>query len=436
MGRRGEIIGAVDFGSRAVRVLIARGDEDGSVQVIGHGSAAGKGCVSQGVIQDLNAAQVALKEALTKAEKEARVKISSLFCGVNGKNVETFIREGNVKLEKDMVEYHHLEEALDKASSDLLVPGKQIVSSITAQEWYVDDLRVIDPVGIRGGVLKARVHFARIPAAIEENLATCIESLNRELEDMVFLPLAAALGCLTMEDMELGVGVLDMGRSTTGLAVYRDYRILGTTCFEWGGYHITRDVAAGLQVSFDEAEELILQYGVPDDMIQEFGGDDEEEEDDEDGRSGRGMQLEQRSAPIKLKTAVRGAPSIVERHELDAIIFERSKELMTKVRQHLHARGLAKHLVRGMVLTGGASTIKNLAPLAEAVFQVPARMGLPDAIPGLPGPVNTPEYAAVVGVVRHGMAYRAAARNGRLQGRGPMGSIFRRFREAFSRYFF
>lgn len=433
MRRRGEIIGAVDFGSRAVRVLIARSDEDGSVQVIGHGAAAGKGCVSQGVIQDLNAAQVALKEALTKAEKEARVKISALFCGVNGKNVETFIREGNIKLEKDVVEYHHLEEALDKASSDLLVPGKQIVSSITAQEWYVDDLRVIDPVGIRGGVLKARVHFARIPSAIEENLGACIESLNRELEDMVFLPLAAALGCLTMEDMELGVGVLDMGRSTTGLAVYRDYRILGTTCFEWGGYHITRDVAAGLQVSFDEAEELILQYGVPDNLIQDFGG---EEDDDEPARTGKGMQLEQQSTPIKLKTSVRGAPSIVDRSELDTIIFERSKELMTKVRQHLHARGLAKHLVRGMVLTGGASAIKNQAALAEAVFQVPARLGLPDAIPGLPGPVNTPEYAAVVGVVRHGMAYRAAARNGRLQGRGPMGSMFRRVRDAFSRYFF
>ena len=436
MGRRGEIIGAVDFGSRAVRVLIARADADGSVQVIGHGSAAGKGCVSQGVIQDLSAAQVALKEALSKAEKEARVKVSALFCGVNGKNVETFIREGNVKLDKDVVHYQHLEQALDLAAQDVQVPGKRIVSSITAQEWYVDDLRVIDPVGIRGSVLKARVHFARIPEAIEENLASCIESLNRELEDMVFLPLAAALGCLTMEDMELGICVLDMGRNTTGLAVYRDYRILGTTCFEWGGYHLTRDVAAGLQVSFDEAQELVIQYGISDDMLRNYSDEeDEEDEDTEDDRQ-RGLTIEERSAPIKLKTAVRGAPSIVERRELDSIIFDRSKELMTKVRQHLYSRGLAKHLVRGIVLTGGTSIIRNQVGLAEAVFQVPARQGLPDAIPGLPGPVNTPEYAGVAGVVRHGVAYRAALRNGRLQARGPVGSLFHRLRDSFSRYFF
>ncbi len=430
MSKRGEIIGAVDFGSRDVRVLIARRDYDGSLHVLGHGTAPGKGCVSQGVIQDLNAAQIALKQALGRAEKESRVKTMSLFCGVNGRNVETFIREGNVKLEKEVVEYRHMEEALDIASRDILSPGRHVVSSITSQEWYVDELRVIDPIGIRGGVLKARVHFARMPAAIEENLATCIESLNRELEDVVFLPLASALGCLTMEDMELGVGVMDMGRSTTGVAVYRDYRILGASCFEWGGYHITRDVAAGLQVSFEEAQDLILEYGVSETLVRRY--DDDEGAEDR-GRSG--ITLEEPRSPLKLKSAVHGAPSIVERNELDMIIFERSRELMTKVRQHLQSRGLMKHLVRGMVLTGGASTIRNQAALAEAVFQVPARMGLPEGIPGLPGPINSAEFSAVVGVLRHGAAYRTAAQNGRMHARGPLAALWRRVRNAVARYF-
>jgi len=430
VSKRGEIIGAVDFGSRDVRVLIARRDSDGSLHVLGHGTAPGKGCVSHGVIQDLNAARIALKQALGHAEKEARVKASSLFCGVNGRNVETFIREGNVKLEKEVVEFRHMEEALDIASRDILAPGRHVVSSMTAQEWYVDELRVIDPIGIRGGVLKARVHFARMPAAIEENLATCIESLNRDLEDVIFLPLASALGCLTMEDMELGVGVMDLGRSTTGLAVYRDYRILGASCFEWGGYHITRDVAAGLQVSFEEAQELILEYGVSDALVHRYS----DEEEAGDGGRGR-LSLEERGTQLKLKSAVRGAPSIVDRNDLDMIIFERCKELMTKVRQHLQARGLMKHLVRGIVLTGGAGAIRNQAALAEAVFQVPARIGLPEGISGLPGPVNAPEFVAVVGVLRHGAAFRAAARNGRLQGRGPLAALWRRLKAAAGRYF-
>ena len=212
MGNKGEIIGAVDFGSRHVRVLIASKDDDGTIRIIGHGAAPGRGGVSQGVIQDMSAAQRALKNALNDAEKEARLRITSLFCGINGRKVETFIREGHVQLDEQIVELPQMEEALDIASRDISGPGARIVSSISAQEWYVDDLRVIDPLGIRGHMLKTRVHFARIPAVIEDNIVQCIESQQRDLEDLVFMPLAAAMGCLTPEDMELGVGVLDMGR--------------------------------------------------------------------------------------------------------------------------------------------------------------------------------------------------------------------------------
>src|SRR5690606_8249217 len=129
--------------------------------------APGRGCVSQGVIQDLNAAQVAFKSALNAAEKEAHARVSAIFCGINGKNVETFIREGSVRLEREIVEHQHMEEALDVASRDVLAAGKRVTSSVSGQEWYVDDLRVIDPIGIRGQILKARVHFARLPTVIE-----------------------------------------------------------------------------------------------------------------------------------------------------------------------------------------------------------------------------------------------------------------------------
>ncbi|MBI5095181.1 MAG: cell division protein FtsA [Candidatus Hydrogenedentes bacterium] len=428
---KGEVVGAVDFGSRDIRVLIARKEEDGTIQVVGHGVAPGRGCISQGVIQDLNAAQVTLKRALAAAEKEARVRVNSLFCGVNGKNVETFIREGIVKVERGVVEQSHMGEALDIASRDILAAGKRILASVTAQEWYVDDLRVLDPVGIRGQVLKMRVHFARLPSVIEDNVIACVESQKRELEDIIFMPLASSLGCLTPEDIELGAAVLDIGRSTTGLAVYRDYRILGTQCFEWGGYHLTRDVAAGLQVSFEEADELILEYGISDEFVR----NSEEDDDAEAAAEATPESNEGRSARIKLKTSVHGAPSIVDRKKLDLIIYERAKELMTKVRQHLNARGLSKHLVRGVVLTGGAGAIKNHAALAEAIFQVPCRVGIPDSVEILPHAVNSPEFSAAVGIVRHAFEHRAAAKRGRIEPRGPVVSSLRRVGKFLRKYF-
>lgn len=417
----------VDFGSRSIRVLIGHRDASGATQVLGHGVVSSQGCVSQGVIQDRNAAQAALGKALAAAEREARVRVPSLFCGVNGKNVETFIREGKVEIARGMVDLEHMAEARDIASRDILAPGKRVNSSLTAQEWYVDNLRVLNPLGIRGEVLKTRIHFARLPMIIEENIFQCVESQNRELEDMVFLPLAAGLGCLTPEDMELGVAVVDMGRSTTGIAVYKDLRILGSQCFDWGGYHITRDVAAGLHISFDEADELVLEYGISDEFVRA-------ELQEEDVASS--PSLSDKTPQIKLKTSVPGVPSIVDRSVLDEIIFERAKELMTKIKQFLNARDMMRNLVRGVVLTGGASVIKNYVALGEAIFRTPCRVGFPRAVDVLPHPVQSPEFSAAVGLLVHGFQYRQAARNGHLDPRRGPGSVVRRMGKFLRKYFF
>lgn len=425
MRRKGEIVGVIDFGSREIRVLIAHMDTDGTIRIIGHGAEPSKACISQGVVQDLNATQMTLKKALAAAEHEAQVTLKSVFCSINGKNVDTFIREGNVKLESQVVEAAQMNEALNIASHDILAPGKRVTSSVTAQEWYVDDLRVMDPIGIRGQVLKTRVHFTLIPSVIIDNIAACINSQGLALEDFIFTPLASAQGCLTPEEMELGVGVLDMGRSITGLAVFREYRILGTQCFEWGGYHLTRDLSAGLHISFEEADELIMSYGVSDELMATDSGDDKPA-----GASGGNP-----GTPIKLKTNVPGAPSIVTRSEVEAIIFDRAKELMTKVRQYLQARGLIKNLVCGIVLTGGASEIKNHVELAKTALQVSARKGVPNKIEMAPAAVRTAAWSAAVGVVQHAFVYRAAARSGRIDTDGPGAPWIRRVWKDAKKYF-
>ena len=436
MARRGEIVGAVDFGAHEVRVLVAEKGHDGAVRVLGHGAAPSRGCVMQGVIQDLSAAQRALKLALSTAEKEAGKTVPKLFCGVNGQSVEAHVREGKAKVEKEMVELSHMEEALEIASRNILSPGKKVVSSISAQEWYVDDLRVSDPIGIRGSVIKTRVHFALLPSVIEDNINTVIESQGRELEDVVYLPLASAMGCLTPEDMELGVCVVDIGRTTCGLAMYRDRKIVATHSFDWGGFHITRDVAAGLQVSFEEAVELIQEYGIADELLSKLQDTNIYRLEGTTGRAAHGAAVE-RTAHIKLKSAVRGAPSVADRAMLEMIIFERSKELINAIYKHLDDKNHLDNLVRGVVMVGGTARIRNLDTLAAAVFQAPARAGVPDGVDVLPPQVNASEWVPAVGIVKHGLLYRDAIRSGRIEiQRGPMGNLLRKTGKFIGKYFF
>jgi cell division ATPase FtsA len=191
-----------------------------------------------------------------------------------------------------------------------------------------------------------------------------------------------------------------------------------------------------LQVSFEEAQELVLEYGINEDMIRTVAREGEGGTESPKGPGASPGAAKPSEASIKLKSAVRGAPSTVDRHVLEQIVFERSQELMTMVRQYLHSRGLAKHLVRGMVLTGGAASIKNQAALADAVFQVPARVGLPEGLAGMPSPVNAPEFSAVVGVAKHGAHYRNAVRSGRVHGRGGGGRFWKWLWDTIRRYFF
>lgn len=424
MRKGADVVAVVDFGARAIRVLIARRMPDGAIEVIGHGEAQGNGCVSQGVIQDLAAAQSTLGRALSDAEKEARTRVSSVFCGIHGKHVQTFIREATVDLEDDECRLEDLDEAFTSACSDLQQEGARLTASLAAQEWYIDGLRVREPLGIRGRQLHTRIHFARMPSFFEANLTQCVEMRGYEMEDMIFTPIAASLGCLTAEDMELGVAVLDMGRSSTGLAVYRDHSIQGTACFEWGAFHLTRDVAAGLQISFDEADELVIEYGI--------GAEPVALEAALEGTSNRPVPLREEPAPrVKLRSAVPGARSIVERSELDEIIRDRAVELLTEARQHLMGTGLAQHLVRGVVLTGGASRLKEFVSLAEAIFQVPCRQGRPMGVTHLPAAVQGPEWSAAVGIMRHAFDYRTAERHGR----GDEG-LGKKMQRVFGKYFF
>ena len=412
MSGRNELIGAVDFGARRVRVLIGHRDGDSAIEIVGHGAADSHGCISQGVIQDLGAAQRAYGQALRDAEKEARGQARSMYVGVHGRNVQTHIREGLIELDDEAVDEDHLEAAREKALAGLTENDDFVSTSATSQEWYINDLRVKNPLGIRGRTLKTRIHVACLPSLIEDNLVACIESYKRDFDDAVFMPLAAAAGALTPEDLELGAACIDLGYRNTGLAVYRDYRVVGTGCFEWGGYHITRDVAAGLQISFEEAEELIAQYGISRAALHD---------PESDGPISQ-LQAPDNEPRIKLRTAVPEAPDIVDRAELEAIIVHRAAEMIERVRKHCESRDLIRHIVRGVVLTGGASTIGNLNQLAEMVLRMPCRRGAPVNMTIVPHGVDTPEFAPAAGILRQAYDMRDAERRiGRHA--GPMGAL-------------
>lgn len=408
MKNRPEILGAADFGSREVRVMIACKLPGGDVQIVGHGVAPSEGCVSQGLIQNTAQARVALKRALHEAERAARLRVDSLVVGINGQSVETRISQGSAEIGGDPVEIHHMNTAIGAASREPHTTGRIIMANLVTREWTIDTLKVANPLGMRGQELGLRIHTARIPNVIRENIKGCVEAQGCALEDMAFLPIAAAMGCLTNEDMALGAAMIDIGYTTTAVAVYSDSRVLSTKVFDWGAYHIIRDVAAGLQITFEEAEELMMEYGIAERLVA--ASDDASSGGYLDAESGDSGSL---SVQIKLKTAVPNASDLVEREHLEWIIYERARDLFTRIRQSIASQGYSQRLIRGIVLAGGGGLIRNNDALAEAIFNAPCRVGKPLGIEGLPQALQSPQYIGVAGLTLYGLAMREASYDAR-----------------------
>lgn len=430
MAKKGELIAAVDFGSRAVRVVITRRAPDGQTRILGYGVEPTRGCIRFGAVQDLNAATQVFRAALMTAKKMAGVSIFALYCGIHGAKIESGVSEGRVQTENGIIKAEHIATARENAATSSIVTDTRPLSSIMSEEWSVDGVRVIDPIDMHGSVLKGRIHFAQLPQFVENNLRACIEMQGLVVEEFVFMPLAAASGCLTCEDIQMGAAVVDLGSAAAGMAVYLNSDIAAAMAFGWGSGHIINDVAAGLNVSFEEAAELVLEYGLSEHRIgllnRNAGRTDAEHK----------AVPPTQNTPIKLTDTVTGAPSTVSRSELDAIIFERSNEIAEKIYQFLKKHHFLDRLARGIVLTGGGAGIHNLDKLFGNKCDLPVRVGVPIGFDDLPESLDLPEWAPVMGIVKYAIAHRRAIEQGRLSAQyGNSNSLFAQLCRIIAKYF-
>ncbi len=431
MAKKGELIAAVDFGTRVVRVVITRRTPDGQTRILGYGAAPTRGCIHFGAVQDLNAAIQAFRKAYQAATKMAGTSIYSVYCGIQGPNVESCVSEGKATVENKKIKAEHLEMARENATTAATDMDVRPLSSIMSEEWTVDGVRVADPIGMHGSLLKGRFFFTQLPKFVENNLCACLESQGLAIEEFVFMPLAAASGCLTCEDIQLGAAVVDLGAAAVGIAVYANNGISAATANKWGSGFISNDVAAGLKVTFEEATELVLEYGINQRRIQALTQQQHGRE--ENAKEGAAVP---KSPEIKLTRTVTGAPSTVPRSELDDIVFERSAEIADRVCGFLKKNHFLDRLARGIVLTGGGAAIHNQDALFAVKSDLPVRVGVPVGFDDLPESLDLPDWAPVMGIVKYALAHRNAIETGRLLGHNTNGnSLFAYLARLCGKYF-
>ena len=379
MAKNHRYIMGLDIGTSTISAAIGERKEDGPLEVIGIGVAPSRG-LRKGVVVNLDATVEALKQAVEEAELMAGVDMESAFVGIAGSHIKGFNCRGVVAVSgrEREVTREDVGRVLEAARA-VAIPKDRTIFNVLAQEFIVDEQDGIsDPLGMSGSRLEANVHIVTGSISSLQNAVNCVNRAGIEVLETVLSPIAASDAVLTPDERELGVVLLDIGGGTTDIAVFYHGAVSYSSVLPAGGDHFTNDIAVGLRTPIPEAEKIKKKYG-----CALVGLAKEAENVDVPSVGGRG-------------------PRSLSRKILAEILEPRTEEIFSLVHEELQRAGLEKKINAGVVLCGGGAILEGVPEVAEQVFDLPVRRGIPMGIGGLIDVVAGTNYATVIGLLKYG----------------------------------
>ncbi len=370
----------LDIGTKKIAAVIGEITKENKAEIIGIGTAESRG-LRKGVVVNLDATVSSIKKAQEEAELMAGVEIDSAFVGISGAHIKSFNSRGVIAVsgKNREITRDDIKRVIDQSRALSIPPDREIIH-IIPQEFVVDDQDGIkDPLGMSGIKLEVNVHIVTSATTSIQNLRTCIERAGIEIEQVVLNQIASSASTLTHDEMELGVGMIDIGAGTTEVAIFERGSLWYTSIIPIGGDNFTNDIAVGLRTPIPEAERIKKKFGCVASPLMD------EQETIEVPAVGKGKKAR-----------------VLSRQLLADIIQPRAEEIFRLVDGDIKRMGYEKSLNSGVVLTGGTALLEGLEEVAEEIFDLPVRRGDPTGVGGLADRVSTPDYATSVGLIIYG----------------------------------
>src|SRR3990167_5626455 len=360
-------LNAIDIGSSKISCLISIPSQDSEkINVVGVATTPSRG-VRKGLIVDIEEAVGAITDCVEAAERMAGFSINSAYVSISQP-------EGEI----DQEDVYRVVEAARAIS----LPSSREILHVLAREYIVDSQRGIkDPIGMAGVRLETDAHLITSSAIAMKNLARCVTEIGIDVAGMVYTGLASSYAVLTETEKELGVVLVDIGGGTTSLSVYLEGACAYSTVIPVGAKKVTDDLAIGLMVSLESAEKIKHYLSHPPEGTSE--------KTDEVNLSRLGLKEETKT--VSRKTIV------------DGIISPRLNEIFTMVGTAIKKSGYAGQAPAGIVLCGGGALTVDTASACKRGLQLPTRVGNPAGLSGLVEEIDSPAYAATIGLILYGV---------------------------------
>jgi len=401
------MIVGLDIGTSKVVAIVGEVNADGSLSIIGIGRHRSRG-LKKGTVVNIESTVQSIQRAIEEAELMAGCRIHSVYAGIAGSHIRSMNSHGIVAIRDREVYPADIERVIDAAQA-VAIPADQKILHILPQEFIIDSQEgVKEPLGMSGVRLEAKVHLVTCANNAYQNIEKCIRRCGLEVDEIILEQLASSYSVLTEDEKELGVCLIDIGGGPTDIAIFTEGAIRHTGVIPIAGDQVTNDIAMALRTPTEYAEDLKIKYACalaqlasPDDMINVPGVGD---------RPSRELS----------------------RQALADVVEPRYDELFHLIQAEIRHSGYADVLAAGLVFTGGTSKMEGVVELAEEIFHLPVRIGMPTEVQGLTDIVRNPTYSTGVGLLMYGMKHLQQQQN-RQPEREPALRIFEKVRKFFIR---
>ncbi|MEY3659959.1 MAG: cell division protein FtsA [Pseudohongiellaceae bacterium] len=401
------MIVGLDIGTSKVVAIVGEANADGSLSIVGIGRHRSRG-LKKGTVVNIESTVQSIQRAIEEAELMAGCRIHSVYAGIAGSHIRSMNSHGIVAIRDREVYAADIERVIDAAQA-VAIPADQRILHILPQEYIIDSQEgVKEPLGMSGVRLEAKVHLVTCANNAYQNVEKCIKRCGLEVDEIILEQLASSYSVLTDDEKELGVCLIDIGGGTTDIAVFTEGAIRHTGVIPIAGDQVTNDIAMALRTPTEFAEDLKIKYA---------------------------CALAQLASPNEMINVpgVGERPSReLSRQALADVVEPRYDELFHLIQAEIRHSGFADVLAAGLVFTGGTSKMEGVVELAEEIFHLPVRIGMPTEVQGLTDIVRNPTYSTAVGLLMYGMKHMQQ-QQGRQPEREPVIRLLEKVKKFFIR---
>lgn len=381
-----QIITGLDFGSSSVKGVVAQVRKDGTLSVITafrHPA----GGFRRGTLVDTEEAGAVMHELAKELHAISRGAVKNVYLNFNSEQIKTRPSRSIVAVARSdqEIQQEDVDRALESSRAFKLPPNHIVIHNIT-REFFVDDVGDIqDPVGMTGNRLEASTLIVEGFAPQFNTLTRQAEKAGLSVSGVIFNPLAGSKSILTKRQKDLGAVLVDFGADTTTFAVYEENKLVHAKCLPLGASYITKDLAVGLKVSYDLAEQLKLDLG-----------------------SAETGEVNRREN-IRLSAFDPDNRQEISKRFMCEIIEVRLAEILDLIHNELKAVGRPLQLPGGVVMVGGGAKLRGVSEAVRRHLKLPVQLGIPDTglfeamNPAHQNLLQDPEFAVAAGLVLWGL---------------------------------